>query len=440
VDGLSVQGLEENPFLNFLYNDQLTSDYVDKFYEALCDLDGKILEQRDATVLSAWMQAYLEKNLENINMARVILLGNGGAGKTSLVRKIVDAKASTAKQEETPRIEISHYKHKGVDVDFWDFGGQVMMHATHTFFLNEEASYIIVCNARADEQPDKWLEVLKHTLIKENTHSKKIHVFVVYTHVDSKNEKKNFSKYRKNSLNRKYGEHFHLQYAIHSSEKVDDSAFDKLKEVLFEQIVIQGKQTSFQSVVVAYKQSNNPTISYKELVKENTLFKDDDMLYVKQFIAYGLLFPLRASDVYEDADVFVWQKHWLTYGVYELINSEETRSKNGFLNKSDFEKILFKGEEQYIHKDGSLDSSSKDAIESIQYDEKGREILYDIVRNYNWAIDNQSRRGEIIFPHAVQLDEPEYALLKPYVTNPFLILWHWQINMCLTLSFYGVMG
>jgi len=60
VDGLSVQGLEENPFLNFLYNDKLDTHYVDKFYEALSVLDSKILEQEDVTVLNAWMQAYLE--------------------------------------------------------------------------------------------------------------------------------------------------------------------------------------------------------------------------------------------------------------------------------------------------------------------------------------------------------------------------------------------
>jgi len=412
VDDIDVERMKGGPFLRFLYDSSVDEGYVERFYEGFQDIDSKTLEQQDVQALDAWMAAYLDDALDSVEMARVILLGNGGAGKTSLVRKIIDPSAKISTQKETPRIEISHYTHESIAVDFWDFGGQVMMHSTHTFFLSPEASYIIVCNARADEQPDSWIEMLRHSLQPKE----KINLFIVYTHVDSEDEKKNFSKYRKHALARKYGKYFKLSYATHSSTQLDTVAFTALKEQLFRQIEAQGSQKSYASLVEAYKKKRDtPTITYRALLESKGDFAGDDALYVKQFMVYGLVFPMVQKRVYGDDDVFVWQKHWLTYGVYELINSTLTRKNNGFLTKSDFKTILFGGKKRYIRKDGSLASrDSKQTIETIAYD-KGIETLYTIVHNYGWAIESQGVGGGLIFPHAVKLDEPEYRVLTPYV-------------------------
>ncbi len=413
VEESCVEGIDKSPFLKFLYDCSVDEAYVQKFYKGFLEIDDKTFGQKDAYALDAWMAAYLGDALESVKMARVILLGNGGAGKTSLVRKIVGAGAKTTDPKETPRIEISHYTHKQTEVDFWDFGGQVIMHSTHTFFLNPEASYIIVCNARADEQPDSWIEMLLHSLQPK----KKINLFIVYTHVDSDEEKKHFSKYRKNTLERKYGKYFNLSYAIHSSTQTDQKAFDELKKKLFEHIEAQGSRRSYASLVKAYKDGDNPTVTYQELLKSKKDFSGDDALYVKQFMVYGLVFPLARKSTYGDDDVFVWQKHWLTYGVYELINSALTKRNNGFLKKNDFKTILFEGKKRYIRKDGTLSSrrAKTKTIETIQYDDAGIETLYTIVQNYGWAIESQGIGGGLILPHAVKLDEPEYGVLAPYI-------------------------
>jgi hypothetical protein len=47
-------------------------------------------------------------------------------------------------------------------VHFWDFGGQVMAHATHQFFLRSRCLYVVVLAGRADRDPNEdaeyWLE------------------------------------------------------------------------------------------------------------------------------------------------------------------------------------------------------------------------------------------------------------------------------------------
>ncbi|WP_374086178.1 COR domain-containing protein [Methylomicrobium lacus] len=67
----------------------------------------------------------------------------------------------------TPGIEIRELSIEGSDIKahFWDFGGQVMAHATHQFFLRERCLYVVVLNARSEinstEQAEYWLEHVK---------------------------------------------------------------------------------------------------------------------------------------------------------------------------------------------------------------------------------------------------------------------------------------
>ena len=54
------------------------------------------------------------------------------------------------------------YKDDDLTVHFWDFGGQVMAHATHQFFLRSKCLYVIVLAGRAERNPNEeaeyWLE------------------------------------------------------------------------------------------------------------------------------------------------------------------------------------------------------------------------------------------------------------------------------------------
>ena len=47
----------------------------------------------------------------------------------------------------------------------------------------------------------------------------------------------------------------------------------------------------------------------------------------------------------------------------------------------------------------------------IEYTDEGIELLYKVVQNYGWAISNNERFEELIFPDAVVRDEP-FDLLK----------------------------
>ena len=53
------------------------------------------------------------------------------------------------------RIKVEN---KEINANFWDFGGQEIMHSTHQFFLSKRSLYILVLDSRKDERTEYWLK------------------------------------------------------------------------------------------------------------------------------------------------------------------------------------------------------------------------------------------------------------------------------------------
>ena len=99
--------------------------------------------------------------------AKLLIVGEPGAGKTSLYRKLVDEKAALPKKDETTRgIDIHEYHFKTIQnkdfrINLWDFGGQVIMYFAHQFFLTENSLYVLVTDGRQENSNFKyWLQVI----------------------------------------------------------------------------------------------------------------------------------------------------------------------------------------------------------------------------------------------------------------------------------------
>lgn len=108
--------------------------------------------------------------------AKLIVLGDGRAGKTSLTRKILNSNADLP-LDSTDGVDIHDWKfplprhlveaqgdrktqHKDFHVHIWDFGGQEVYHATHQFFLTKRSLYILVADGSTQNTDfDYWLHV-----------------------------------------------------------------------------------------------------------------------------------------------------------------------------------------------------------------------------------------------------------------------------------------
>lgn len=99
-----------------------------------------------------------------LNEVKLLLVGRGEAGKTSLVQTMVLGKPFDPNQGETPGIAIATWRlecgDETVTVHVWDFAGQEIAHETHRFFLSERSVYLLVLDGRRgtqEEDADYWL-------------------------------------------------------------------------------------------------------------------------------------------------------------------------------------------------------------------------------------------------------------------------------------------
>lgn len=128
------------------------------------------IEEHGAKFVADYLEQIESAGSENLNEARIILLGEMGAGKTSLVLKLQDVNTFLFQnQESTVGVDLSLWEleknshGEATNVHLWDFAGQAVTHSVHKFFLSERCVYIIVYDGRTEirNRLDYWLNLVK---------------------------------------------------------------------------------------------------------------------------------------------------------------------------------------------------------------------------------------------------------------------------------------
>lgn len=126
--------------------------------DAWISIDGTVLATQPPSLFEQPREliwAYYDAEQIPINEAKVIFLGDGGAGKTHTIQRIQNnGKQAQYETETTPGIEITNYlvdrDNQKFNIHFWDFGGQEIMHAMHRCFLTDRTCYVVVVSNRWD--------------------------------------------------------------------------------------------------------------------------------------------------------------------------------------------------------------------------------------------------------------------------------------------------
>src|SRR6266540_2368228 len=134
----------------------------------------EILEKFDKPqIVLNYYFSVVEQQRKPLNEIKLILVGQGSVGKTSLVQQILHG---TFDQNQTKtegisinqwmvdsQSEISNQKSE-IKLNIWDFGGQEIMHATHQFFLTKRSLYLLVLDARLTQEENRveyWLKIIQ---------------------------------------------------------------------------------------------------------------------------------------------------------------------------------------------------------------------------------------------------------------------------------------
>jgi internalin A len=103
-----------------------------------------------------------------LNEVKLILVGRGGAGKTSTVQALRE-EPFNEEEASTPGIALRDWTMDGckgqpVTAHVWDFAGQVITHALHQFFFSVRSLYVVVLTGRENNErndAEYWLRLIK---------------------------------------------------------------------------------------------------------------------------------------------------------------------------------------------------------------------------------------------------------------------------------------
>ena len=119
-----------------------------------------------------------KEGADYIYEAKLLIVGEAGAGKTTLAKKINNPDYKLKKKEKSTEgidfiqwsFPVSDKKQTGQNfkVNIWDFGGQEIYHATHQFFLTKRSLYALVADTRKEDTDFYyWLNVVE--LLSDNS-------------------------------------------------------------------------------------------------------------------------------------------------------------------------------------------------------------------------------------------------------------------------------
>jgi len=261
---------------------------------------------------------------------KVHLVGDGMAGKTSLLKQLQGLDFDEH-ESQTHGITVAPLKaaalpgFPGEDelgetlFHFWDFGGQEIMHASHQFFMSSRSIYLLLLDSRTDSNKYYWLRHIEK-------YGGTSPVIVVMNKIDE-NPSYNI---QHQSINQQFPairNRFHRVSCF--NRKGVDGVLDSLADSLKDDGSLYG--TPFAPAWMAVKEALVKETSekryigrsrYDELCLEQGI---DDQPSRDTLLGYlnslGIVLFFRELDF---ADIYVLDPHWVTVGVYRIINSSRT--------------------------------------------------------------------------------------------------------------------
>jgi GTPase SAR1 family protein len=137
----------------------------------------EVATQGEEAIDNYWVQGR-EAGIDFLTEAKLLIVGEPGAGKTTLAKKILNrAYILQPTEASTEGIDVLAWHFPAAvrinrdgreqvlkrtfRVNIWDFGGQEIYHATHQFFLTKRSTYVLVTDDRKEDTDlEYWLEVV----------------------------------------------------------------------------------------------------------------------------------------------------------------------------------------------------------------------------------------------------------------------------------------
>lgn len=380
--------LIENVQLEIDLNDE-SERFGDKMY-----LFGNDIESPPQEVLKQGRRAileYFDAKRKPLNECKLIFIGDGAAGKTSLMKRLV-FKSFDYNEKTTHGINkiawkvVKNSKGQQIKVNLWDFGGQHIQHSLHQFFLTERVVYVLVLNPRNDEKAYYWLDQIEKL-------GQGSQIIIAYNWKNEKDKEANYLNnfYELRKVYPRLPEPVLLSCA--SGEGMDEFE-NKIKEAVLSN---EGLKTEYPETWFDIKEKLEREVHVEQNFVEYSVYEKwcKEKNYNDPDSRRSLLKILDSvgSIVFFDRPVLnqlqILNPEWITTGAYAILTSEKTRETKGHLQWKDLQEIF--SEEKEIFSDKRV---------KIKYTENQFKFILQLMLEYRLCQRNPLEEHEYLVPSA----------------------------------------
>lgn len=307
------------------------------------NIPTEIYKRTPSQIIQYLLDLQASKLNKPLHEAKLIFIGSGFVGKTSLINMLTQSTYNPNEQK-TDGIQITdwHINRGGdsIKLHVWDFGGQEIMHATHKFFMTGRSVYVLVINPRTedkygDSELEYWLKLIRSYAGKEvpivvcinkcETHKidvPKGEIQDKYSNVLGFVETSCVKNTGIGRLERA------IKRAVAQMEHIDEvlpqSYFDIKKQL-----------EEMNADYIPYR-------GYQQICRQvDPQFGEESMLTLMRLL-HDLGVMLNFDDDRRLMDTQVLNPEWVTKGVYQIIISERLVKKKGILTMREITRILNK--------------------------------------------------------------------------------------------------
>ena len=366
-------------------------------------------------IFNFWLKAQTDSR--PLNQGKMLLVGQGGVGKTSLVKRLLQDDFNE-KELMTEGINISDWKinlgKTEITSKVWDFGGQEVMHATHQFFLTERSLYLLVWDARQEDtygQVEYWLKTIQ-------SFGGNSPILVISNKTDDGGAKELGEK----ALARKYPsiKGFH-KISCKNGTGIDDlkthirSIYENMPHV---RELWPASWFNTKKKLENQTSDHIPFSDYKRICNEETVSEFEHKHLIEFLHDLGIVLCFRGD--HRLCDTAVLNPEWVTGGVYKILNSSNAKALNGNLSVENIKEILssekgYKDKEIFI-----IDMMSKFEL-CFETEEKDHYLIPELLQTNEPEFDWDEETSPVL--------QYQYKILPPSIISRFIVRMHDSIYL-----------
>jgi internalin A len=323
-----------------------------------------------------------------LNEAKLILVGRGAVGKTSIVNRLVHRTFKDEKK--TEGIKITEWplkvgkKKDDVRLNVWDFGGQEIMHATHQFFLTERSLYLLVLSGREggeEAEAEYWLKLIQ-------SFGGDSPVIVVLNKI-----KEHPFDVNRSALQQKYPFIRGFVRTDCKAGKAGIGTTELRRIVEWETDKLEHLRDAFPASWFSIKDKlagmKKNFLSFDEYRKECAKLGEDDPKAQESlaFYLHSLGIALNYKDDPRLKDTHVLNPLWVTNGIYKILNADRLEKQKGEIRLRDLSSILDKK----------------------QYPTRMHSFLLDLMKKFELCFSFPGEETRYLIPELLDKQEPPEA-------------------------------